>query len=374
MRHFRLALFIVFAVLLGGGPRSRSRSYLLFESGPGASAGAVPNGRSSSSRTRPTATSRSSTSAPAACSRRAAASRSGSSRSRSPRAHNAEVWVVNHLSDSVSIVDVASSPPRVVRTLLVGDEPRDIVFAGTRRQPRVHHHRAPRPAAHPRSIAGVTGAGDPQLTTEGIGRADVWVFDATNLGTTLGGTPLRILTLFADTPRALAVSPDGNTVYVGGLPLRQPDHRDHRGRGLQRLPGAAPAAPTVRGAGGLAGGSCPAAAEPATPGSAAAPEAGLIVQFDGDELAATRSAATGTTRVRFSLPDRDVFAIEREHAAPRAPSSPRRHDPVQHGREPGRPGSSTSRTPSRRTRCASRARASSAAARCRATSPSRASP
>jgi YVTN family beta-propeller protein len=34
-----------------------------------------------------------------------------------------QVWVVNHLSDSVSIVDVASSPPRVVRTLLVGEEP-----------------------------------------------------------------------------------------------------------------------------------------------------------------------------------------------------------------------------------------------------------
>src|SRR5262245_19656798 len=44
---------------------------------------------------------------------------------------NTEVWVVNHLSDSVSIVDVGSSPPRVTGTLLVGDEPRDIVFAGT---------------------------------------------------------------------------------------------------------------------------------------------------------------------------------------------------------------------------------------------------
>src|SRR5215475_13874718 len=43
---------------------------------------------------------------------------------------NGEVWVVNHLSDSVSIVDVSAVPPRVVRTLLVGDEPRDIVFAG----------------------------------------------------------------------------------------------------------------------------------------------------------------------------------------------------------------------------------------------------
>src|SRR5258706_11932681 len=43
---------------------------------------------------------------------------------------NTEVWVVNHLSDSVSIVDVGANPPRVTRTLLVGDEPRDIVFAG----------------------------------------------------------------------------------------------------------------------------------------------------------------------------------------------------------------------------------------------------
>src|SRR2546427_4786354 len=43
---------------------------------------------------------------------------------------NGEVWVVNQLSDSVSIVDVASAPPHVLRTLLVGDEPRDIVFAG----------------------------------------------------------------------------------------------------------------------------------------------------------------------------------------------------------------------------------------------------
>lgn len=40
-----------------------------------------------------------------------------------------EVWVVNHVSDSVSIVSLAADPPRVVRTLLVGDEPRDVVFA-----------------------------------------------------------------------------------------------------------------------------------------------------------------------------------------------------------------------------------------------------
>ena len=42
---------------------------------------------------------------------------------------NSEVWVVNHLSDSVSIVDINAG--KVTRTLIVGDEPRDIVFAGT---------------------------------------------------------------------------------------------------------------------------------------------------------------------------------------------------------------------------------------------------
>ena len=36
---------------------------------------------------------------------------------------NGEVWVVNHLSDSISIVDITATPPRVVRTLLVGPTP-----------------------------------------------------------------------------------------------------------------------------------------------------------------------------------------------------------------------------------------------------------
>src|SRR5690606_38642719 len=44
-----------------------------------------------------------------------------------------EVWVVNALSDSVSIVDIRHRP-HVRQTLLVGDEPRDIVFAGPDRK------------------------------------------------------------------------------------------------------------------------------------------------------------------------------------------------------------------------------------------------
>jgi DNA-binding beta-propeller fold protein YncE len=119
-----------------------------------------------------------------------------------------EIWVVNHLSDSVSVVDVQRpEQARVVRTLLVGDEPRDIVFAGR------HRARAFITAAH----RGQNTARDPQLTTPGVGRADVWVFDANHLGTSLAGTPLDVITLFADTPRALAVSADGRTVYAAAF-------------------------------------------------------------------------------------------------------------------------------------------------------------
>jgi hypothetical protein len=42
-----------------------------------------------------------------------------------------EVWVVNHVSDSVSVVDVGSTPPRV-GVPSSPRRPRGIVFAGTR--------------------------------------------------------------------------------------------------------------------------------------------------------------------------------------------------------------------------------------------------
>jgi DNA-binding beta-propeller fold protein YncE len=225
---------------------------------------------------------------------------------------NTEVWVVNHLSDSISIVDLSLTPARVTRTLLVGDEPRDIVFAGTggnrafittahRGQHRTHS-----------SISGVTGAGDPQLTTEGIGRADVWVFDAASLGATLGGTPLRILSFFGDTPRALARSADGNTVYVAVF---------HSGNqttvvnetlvcnGFQVSGGAScgPGAP-----GGVAGPSTNCVqtdGDPACEASSAAPEAGIIVKWDGGAFRDTLNR-NWSSSIPFTLPDHDVFAVD----------------------------------------------------------------
>lgn len=198
-----------------------------------------------------------------------------------------EVWVVNHLSDSISIVNVGVNPPRVVRTLLVGDEPRDIVFAGPNRG------RAFIASAHRGQNGPYTSLTDPgELTTPGIGRADVWVFDAANLGTALGGTPLTIVKLFGDTPRALAVSPDGNTVYAAVF------HSGNRTTTLNE--GIVPN-------GGQTAGGLP--APNANIDGVNQPEVGLIVKFDGshwlDEL-----SRIWDTQVGFTLPDQDVFAID----------------------------------------------------------------
>jgi len=225
-----------------------------------------------------------------------------------------EVWVVNHLSDSISVVDVGLMPPRVVRTLLVGDEPRDIVFAGPGRSRAfvtTAHRGQHRTHA---SLAGVPGAGDPEFTTEGIGRADVWVFDATALGGSVGGTPLEILTVFTDTPRALAVSGDGQIVYVAGFHTGNRTTTVSEGLVCDGFQGAGPCAGDgVTSPGGLPTGQMPGG----NPGPAAnvqavaAPEVGLIVGYDAatgewqDELGRNWNNA-----VRFDLPDEDVFAID----------------------------------------------------------------
>ncbi|MBI2933680.1 MAG: hypothetical protein HYY16_18710, partial [Planctomycetes bacterium] len=118
---------------------------------------------------------------------------------------DAEAWVVNHLSDSVSVVHITPDgfAGRVIRTLLVGDEPRDIVVAGPAR------NRAFVTTAH----RGQNVPYDPQLTMPGIGRADVWVFDTD----AMDDMPTAILNVFTDTPRALAASPDGTRVYAAGF-------------------------------------------------------------------------------------------------------------------------------------------------------------
>ena len=166
---------------------------------------------------------------------------------------------------------------RVTRTLLVGDEPRDIVFAGS------SGARAFVTAAH----RGQNRPGDPQLTTEGVGRADVWAFDATNPGDGLGGTPLAIIALFGDTPRALAGAwTDRSCTPPSSIP----------GTARRRCSSAS-CSPTA---------ACHLRLPGATPGRAGHRTHRPI---DGtrwiDELDRDWSA-----RLAFSLPDLDVFRID----------------------------------------------------------------
>ncbi|MDH5425822.1 MAG: beta-propeller fold lactonase family protein [Gammaproteobacteria bacterium] len=198
---------------------------------------------------------------------------------------SSEVWVVNHLSDSISIVKIStkacrhdSVPGQVVKTLLVGDEPRDIVFAGE------ENKRAFITTAH----RGQNSPVDPQLTTPGIGRADVWVFDTEKTGKNLGGSPLNIISLFTDTPRALTVSADGKQVYVAGFYTgnRTTTVYEHNVRANGGLPG-----PETNIGGEL---------QPAT---------SLIVKHDGESWR-DETGRSWDDHVKFNLPDKDVFVID----------------------------------------------------------------
>lgn len=88
-----------------------------------------------------------------------------------------EVWVVNHISDTVSVVDLNAR--EVTRTIATADEPFDVVFAGATQRAYVSCSQA----------------------------NQVQVFST-------AGSLIETIDIAAEDPRALAVSPDGSTVYV----------------------------------------------------------------------------------------------------------------------------------------------------------------
>jgi len=235
--------------------------------------------------------------------------------------NDGEVWVVNHLSDSVSIVDVSGASPRVVRTLLVGDEPNDIVFAGP------GGDRAFVTAAHRGQNAPVV---DGDYDVAGTGRADVYVFQASALGSSLAGDRLAVITLFGDKPRALARSAAGDRVYAA---VFRSGNRTTTIAETAVCNGTAPnianeivQGPCAFGTGGIE----------TSPGGLPTPrknhagvggqETGLIVRQDRDGGTSGRwqdeLGRDWSGLVRFSLPDEDVFAIDANAAAPAAIGTP----------------------------------------------------
>jgi DNA-binding beta-propeller fold protein YncE len=205
-----------------------------------------------------------------------------------------EAWVVNHLSDSVSVVEIDAgnlAASRVRNTLLVGDEPRDIVFGGSP-VAKAFITTARRGQNLPASF-------DPRFFEEGIPRALVWAFNAQSVGAGLGGTPVAILELFGDSPRALAVTPDGSTVYAAVF---------HSGNGTTPVADFQVAAQ---------GGSPPLPSDSPFFGMPGVQDRGLIVKHDpvtgewNDEL-----GRDFTSAMNFSLPDKDVFAIDADANPP----------------------------------------------------------
>ena len=218
-----------------------------------------------------------------------------------------EVWVVNFLSDSVSVVDVSGSVPRVVRTLLVGDEPSDIVFAGP------GNGRAFISTAHRGQNSPYP---DGEYDTEGIGRADIWVFDAANLGTSLGGNALTIITVFGDKPRALARSTDGAKVYAAIFHSGNQTMALNAGfvcpTGSTALNNNTPE-PSCLLDGGTSPGGMPPPHQNRSPDQIDRPENGIIVKWRRDGV--TNAWQDELDRdwnswVKFGLPDRDVFEID----------------------------------------------------------------
>jgi len=202
---------------------------------------------------------------------------------------NTEAWVVNHISDSVSIVDLRHGYVRA--TLQTDDEPADVVFAG-----------------------------NPQrafITCSQVNR--VWVVDPARLG----AEPRRI-TLKGEDPRALAVSADGRFVFAAIF---------ESGNGSTLLGGGSliPEAFPPNGVGdpsGPYGGLNPppnagTSFEPAlNPANPPPPAVGLIVKKDGrgrwmddnhgdwtELVSGARASVTGRP-TGWDLPDRDLAIID----------------------------------------------------------------
>ncbi len=163
-----------------------------------------------------------------------------------------EAWVVNHVSDDVSIVDVIAG--RVVRTLLVGNEPTDVVFTETH--------------------AFVCVSGEDKIR----------VYDLSDLTLAPVDVPLAM-----NEPRSLALSPDLSKVYVCALDSGN----------KTTLVGA----DVVTANGGL-----PAPNPPKNPSLPAAPKVSLIVKHNGadwlDEI-----GRNWDPFLPFTLLDNDVIAI-----------------------------------------------------------------
>lgn len=167
---------------------------------------------------------------------------------------NTEAWVVNQLSDAVSIVDLTTLHVRT--TLRVGDEPADVVFAGSPE----------------RAFVSVSG--------EDV----VKVYDPANLAS----APVRVA-IPGRQPKALARSADGLQVFVAVLSA------GNRTTVLSEFE---------------AGDSLPAPQPAMHPSLPDAPRTGLIVKQDAQGNWRDGAGKLWNSRIRYSLAEVDVAQID----------------------------------------------------------------
>jgi len=175
-----------------------------------------------------------------------------------------EAWVVNWLSDSVSVVDLTAG--NVVRTFDVGDEPTDVLFAGLNRE-----------------MAFVCVSGP----------AQVKVFDPVNPA----AAPV-VLDVPGKQPRALARDAQGGQVFVSVF---------ESGNNTTLVP-----EPLVTTNGGL-----PPPSPSMAPGLAAAPRTALIVKWNGSAWVDETGSTRWNPLVNYRLADVDLVSID---AAGQTPS------------------------------------------------------
>ncbi|RKH10507.1 hypothetical protein D7V97_13550 [Corallococcus sp. CA053C] len=204
---------------------------------------------------------------------------------------NTEAWVVNHVSDSISIVDLTTF--NVKATVPTDDEPADVVFAGTPRKAFVSCSQA----------------------------NTVLVMDAAN---PLAATPTRI-PLQGEEPRALAVDPSSSRVYVAFF--ESGNRSTVLGGGNAMGPGAFPPNVVSNSVGPHGGANPPPNAgsafqPPMKPGNPTPPPVSLIVKKgalgrwkddnggDWTAFVSGSNAALSGRPVGWDLPDNDLASID----------------------------------------------------------------
>jgi YVTN family beta-propeller protein len=180
-----------------------------------------------------------------------------------------EAWVTNWLSDSVSVVNLDTG--NVVRTIDVGDEPTDVVFAGQQKQ-----------------MAFVCVSGLSQVK----------VFDPDSPG----DSP-QTISIRGKQPRALARDSSGARVFVSVFES-----------GNQTT---VVSANQVKAAGG------PPKASPKMKRLPTAPDVGLIVKWDGSRWSDERGNTKWTGFVQYTLADVDLAVIDAAQSTPRIQSEVR---------------------------------------------------